>query len=121
MNMIHTKGLVGEALQPTSNNDIPFIRILRPKHWSNGSTSACLRCSRMSLTGEKSGSDRRPLLIRLTAAGSAVPKIVADLYERQIAWIRQVGGIKPEDLSIIITAMKRLDRFWGDQIRYRTL
>jgi hypothetical protein len=36
-----------------------------------------------------------------------------------MASLEKVSGINLEDFDTIITAMKRLDRFWSDQIRYQ--
>ncbi len=68
---------------------------------------------------QNSRNDRRAVMVSLTPAGLEVAKTVEKLYERQMASLEQLSGITAEDFTTIITAMKRLDRFWSDQIRYR--
>ena len=45
--------------------------------------------------------------------------IVNELYERHIESVEQVGGISIEEFSRMNHALKRLERFWTDQILYR--
>ncbi len=68
---------------------------------------------------QNSHNDRRAVIVSLTPAGLEVAKTVEQLYERQMASLEQLSGITAQDFTTIITAMKRLDRFWSDQIRYR--
>ncbi len=68
---------------------------------------------------QNSRNDRRAVMVSLTPAGLEVAKTVEQLYERQMASLEQLSGITVQDFTTIITAMKRLDRFWSDQIRYR--
>jgi len=68
---------------------------------------------------EKSKSDRRSVRISLTEKGKEVADIVAELYNRHILSIEQVGGIGTEEFQAMNRAMQRLDRFWNDTILYR--
>ncbi|MCU0790715.1 MAG: archaellum operon transcriptional activator EarA family protein [Nitratireductor sp.] len=68
---------------------------------------------------KQSRNDRRAVMVSLTPEGLEVAKAVGQLYERQMASLEKVSGITADDFGTIITAMKRLDRFWSDQIRYQ--
>lgn len=68
---------------------------------------------------QKSRVDRRSVRVSLTPAGKEVAEIVDELYERHIASIEQVGGISGEEFSTMNKSLKRLERFWTDQILYR--
>ncbi len=68
---------------------------------------------------QKSRVDRRSVRVSLTPAGKEVAEIVDELYERHIASIEQVGGITGEEFSTMNKSLKRLERFWTDQILYR--
>jgi DNA-binding MarR family transcriptional regulator len=67
----------------------------------------------------KSRVDRRSVRISLTEKGSDIASIVAQLYDRHIQSIEQVGGISEDDFATMNKQMQRLDRFWNDQIMYR--
>lgn len=71
------------------------------------------------LSHQRSRVDRRSVRIRLAPKGDEVHKIVADLYEKHIRTIEQIGGIGQDDFETLNHALLRLDRFWTDQIRYR--
>lgn len=68
---------------------------------------------------EKSKTDRRSVRISLTEKGKEVADIVAELYNRHILSIEQVGGIGADEFQAMNRAMQRLDRFWNDTILYR--
>jgi len=68
---------------------------------------------------QRSESDRRAVRIRLTERGKAVSQVVDQLVERQLGLIEKVGGISQSDLQTMNRTLKRLERFWTDQIRYR--
>ncbi|MBN8532537.1 MAG: MarR family transcriptional regulator [Rhizobiales bacterium] len=71
------------------------------------------------LSHQRSRVDRRSVRIRLAPKGDEVHKIVADLYEKHVRTIEQIGGIGQDDFETLNHALLRLDRFWTDQIRYR--
>ncbi len=71
------------------------------------------------LVHERCRVDRRAIRIRLTEAGREVAAIVDGLYEKNTRTISEVGGLGAGDLSSLATALGRLDRYWGDQVRYR--
>ena len=68
---------------------------------------------------ERSDVDRRSVRVRLTNAGMEVRDTVSALYEHHLESIEPVGGINAEDFHQVNIALQRLERFWGDQIRYR--
>ena len=68
---------------------------------------------------ERSDVDRRSVRVRLTASGREVCDMVATLYAHQLESIEPVGGVTAEDLHGLNVTLQRLERFWGDQIRYR--
>ena len=63
--------------------------------------------------------DKRTVRVALTNDGKEVAGIVADLYDRHIGSIEQVGGIDADEFEQLNRVMQRLDRFWNDQIVYR--
>lgn len=68
---------------------------------------------------ERSESDRRSVRVRLTEKGQMVHDQVEQLYERHSQSIVQVGGLNADDFTRLNDALYKLERFWGDQIRYR--
>lgn len=62
--------------------------------------------------------DRRSVRVRLTEKGREIRNIVAELFQRHADGIRgrQVMG----DLSLtdINSSLRRMERYWSDQIRY---
>ena len=68
---------------------------------------------------ERSRTDRRAVRISLTDKGLEVARIVNDLYDRHVATVEQVGGIREEEFRKLNLSLHRLERFWTDQILYR--
>jgi len=68
---------------------------------------------------ERSDVDRRSVRVRLTNAGTEVSEMVSSLYEHQLESIEPVGGVNANDFHQLNITLQRLERFWGDQIRYR--
>ncbi|KXF77702.1 MarR family transcriptional regulator [Paramesorhizobium deserti] len=68
---------------------------------------------------QRSRVDRRSVRVSLTPKGVEVAELVAGLYERHIASIEQVGGIRAEEFQNMNKSLQRLDRFWNDTIAYR--
>ncbi len=63
--------------------------------------------------------DRRAVRISLTPKGKEVHATVADLYDKHVATVEQIGGISCEEFAKLNQSLARLERFWTDQIRYR--
>jgi DNA-binding MarR family transcriptional regulator len=68
---------------------------------------------------QRSETDRRSVRVRLTEKGREITEIVNLLFERQMVTIEKVGGVGIPDLKTLNQTLLRLERFWGDQIRYR--
>lgn len=68
---------------------------------------------------QRSETDRRSVRVRLTEKGREITEIVNLLFERQMGTIEKVGGVGVTDLKTLNQTLLRLERFWGDQIRYR--
>lgn len=68
---------------------------------------------------KRSATDRRSVRVHLTQKGKEVSELVNRLFERQLTMIEKVGGVSVSDFRIFNQILQRLERFWGDQIRYR--
>ncbi len=62
--------------------------------------------------------DRRSVRVRLTEKGREVRDMVADLFERHADGLQSKGVLNSEGIEEISTALKRVERYWTDQIRY---
>jgi len=62
--------------------------------------------------------DRRSVRVRLTAKGREIREIVADLFSRHAEGLESRGVIGLEGISEITVSLRRVERYWTDQIRY---
>jgi len=62
--------------------------------------------------------DRRSVRVRLTAKGNDVRKAVAKLFARHAEGLKARKVITPAGMEDINDALRRLERYWADQIRY---
>lgn len=62
--------------------------------------------------------DRRAVRVRLTAQGHEVRAIVATLFERHAEGLMARDLASYTELDGINMALRRLERFWSEQIRY---
>lgn len=62
--------------------------------------------------------DRRSVRVRLTPKGQAIRDRVAALFERHATLLEENAVIPFATLDETVRTLKRLERFWGDQIRY---
>lgn len=62
--------------------------------------------------------DRRSVRVRLTARGREIRDLVADLFARHAVGLEERGALGFETLEDITTALRRMERYWTDQIRY---
>nr|WP_249041883.1 MarR family transcriptional regulator [Oceanicella actignis] len=67
---------------------------------------------------ERSPVDRRSVRIRLTAKGRQVRDVVAELFARHSAELLQDAELGVDSLGQVVAGMRRLERYWSDQIRY---
>jgi DNA-binding MarR family transcriptional regulator len=68
---------------------------------------------------ERSEMDRRSVLVRLTAKGEAVRDMLRELFGRHLGSLEPVGNVANSDLESLNASLKRLERFWIDQVRFR--
>jgi len=68
---------------------------------------------------KRSTTDRRSVRVSLTEKGKQVREQVEALFERHLLSVEKVGGIGPKEFQTLIDSLRRLERFWTDQIRYR--
>ncbi len=68
---------------------------------------------------KRSLEDKRSVKIRLTPKGQEVRETLDELFARQIAQIEQVGDLTLGEMSIFVNSLRKLERFWADQIRFR--
>ena len=68
---------------------------------------------------QRSRTDRRAVKVSLTEKGLAVAKRVDELYERHTASLEQIGEIDAKGFGQLNRSLRRLERFWTDQILYR--
>lgn len=62
--------------------------------------------------------DRRSVRVRLTAKGREVRDVVARLFMGHATGLQEKGVLNMNSLDEIATALRRVERYWADQIRY---
>ena len=62
--------------------------------------------------------DRRSVRVKLTDQGRQVRKVVTELFERHADGLQNRGVLGHEGLENITSSLKRVERYWTDQIRY---
>jgi DNA-binding MarR family transcriptional regulator len=62
--------------------------------------------------------DRRSVRVRLTPKGQAIRLQIGDLFDRHAAQMQNDGIVDMETMDKISHGLRRIERFWGDQIRY---
>lgn len=67
---------------------------------------------------QRSEIDRRSVRVRLTEKGRNVRGMLSDLFARHSEGIEKRGLIDTSGMDEINTALRRMERFWADQIRY---
>jgi len=68
---------------------------------------------------QRSDLDRRSVRVRLTDKGRQVSALVDKLYHRHISTIVEIGVASMEEIQAMNGVLRRLERFWSDQIRFR--
>jgi DNA-binding MarR family transcriptional regulator len=68
---------------------------------------------------ERSGVDRRSVLVRLTPKGEAVRNMLHEMFGRHLGSLEAVGNVANADLENLNACLRRLERFWIDQVRFR--
>jgi DNA-binding MarR family transcriptional regulator len=67
---------------------------------------------------QRSEIDRRSVRVRLTDKGLQVRALLSDLFARHADGMERRNLIDTSGMDDINTALRRMERFWGDQIRY---
>ncbi|TMV10360.1 MarR family transcriptional regulator [Ruegeria sediminis] len=62
--------------------------------------------------------DRRSVRVRLTQRGREIRGIVADLFARHAEGLQARGVLGAEGVDEITRSLRRVERYWTDQIRY---
>ena len=62
--------------------------------------------------------DRRSVRVRLTQQGRNIRDIVSELFERHADGLQTKQVLSLEGITDISTSLKRVERYWTDQIRY---
>ncbi len=62
--------------------------------------------------------DRRSVRVRLTEKGRHVQQIVAELFQRHADGLEERDVLNLDGIDEINTALRRVERYWSDQIRY---
>ncbi|HEY2071840.1 MAG TPA: winged helix DNA-binding protein [Rhizomicrobium sp.] len=68
---------------------------------------------------ERSEADRRSVLVRLTPKGEDVRDMLRELFDRHLCSLEAVGNVAGADLDAMNTSLRRMERFWIDQVRFR--
>ncbi|AWB49088.1 MarR family transcriptional regulator [Gemmobacter aquarius] len=67
---------------------------------------------------QRSDVDRRSVRVKLTDKGRALRAQIADLFRRHAGILAVKAGISVAGLEDVNLYLRRLERFWGEQIRY---
>ncbi|WP_136439614.1 MarR family winged helix-turn-helix transcriptional regulator [Pacificoceanicola onchidii] len=62
--------------------------------------------------------DRRSVRVRLTQRGREIRDIVAELFQRHAEGLQGKGVLSIDGIDEITTSLRRVERYWTDQIRY---
>lgn len=62
--------------------------------------------------------DRRSVRVKLTEKGQKVRVVVSDLFARHADGLEAKGVLGPDGIDHITHSLKRMERYWSDQIRY---
>ena len=68
---------------------------------------------------QRSEADPRSVLVRLTRKGEAVRDMLRELFDRHLLSLEAVGNVGGADLESSNIILKRMERFWIDQVRFR--
>lgn len=71
------------------------------------------------ISHKKSTSDRRSVRVSLTDKGIEIRDQINALFERHLGSVEKVGDVNQQMMDTTNLTLERLERFWGDQIRYQ--
>ena len=67
---------------------------------------------------QRSEIDHRSVRVRLTEKGRSIRDIVAELFARHADGLQSKGVLGSEGIEDITISLRRVERYWTDQIRY---
>ena len=67
---------------------------------------------------QRSEIDRRSVRVRLTQKGRSIRDIVVELFARHSDGLQSKGVLGSEGIEDIASSLRRVERYWTDQIRY---
>ena len=67
---------------------------------------------------QRSEIDRRSVRVRLTEKGRRIRDVVARLFATHAEGLMTRAILDPDGMDAITTALRRMERYWSDQIRY---
>ena len=62
--------------------------------------------------------DRRSVRVKLTDKGRKIRDVVSELFARHADGLQHKGVLGPDGIDDITRSLKRMERYWTDQIRY---
>ena len=62
--------------------------------------------------------DRRSVRVRLTEKGREIRNVLAELFERHAESLEASSLLGSEGIEGVNTSLRRVERYWSDQIRY---
>lgn len=68
---------------------------------------------------DRCAADHRAVLVSLAPKGERIRDMIANLVERHLQSLEVVGDINAHDLATANTILKRLERYWIDNVRFR--
>ena len=57
--------------------------------------------------------------MRLSRKGEAVRDVLRELFDRHLGSLEAVGNVGADHLESLNTTLKRIERFWINQVRFR--
>lgn len=67
---------------------------------------------------QRSEIDRRSVRVRLTEKGRHIRNVVNELFEKHAQGLEERTVLSLDGIEEVNSSLKRLERFWTDQIRY---
>lgn len=67
---------------------------------------------------QRSEIDRRSVRVRLTEKGRKVRGMIADLFTRHAEGLEKRSIVNAEGMEDVNQTLKRMERYWSEQIRY---
>lgn len=67
---------------------------------------------------QRCGIDRRSVRVRLTPRGHEIRALLGDLFQRHAQTLSVRGVLSYDEIDRLNTGLRRVERFWTDQIRY---